>query len=78
VFTCSCRLDSKGRVTLPCRIRQKLGLEAGDELEISVRGSKIKRKEVSSFDEAKAFIEDFSEVKSFSFDGEVVEVVVRG
>lgn len=77
MFTCSCKLDSKGRVTLPSTIRQKLGLEAGDELEISVRDCEVKRKEVSDFQDAKAFIEEFSSVKTFSFDGEVVEAVLR-
>lgn len=76
MFTCSCRLDSKGRVTVPSRIRNRLGLEQGDELRISVENTEVKSKKASSFEEAKAFIESFSEVESFSFDGEQVEVVL--
>ncbi|MFB6115235.1 MAG: AbrB/MazE/SpoVT family DNA-binding domain-containing protein [Candidatus Nanohalobium sp.] len=71
------KIDSKGRITVPARIRKKLGLKAGDELEVSVNNCEVKRKQVSGFEEAKAFVQDFSEVKSFSFDGEKVEVVVR-
>lgn len=75
-FTLTGKIDSKGRITIPSRIRDRLGLEAGDELDISVRSCQVKRKKVSSFEESKAFIEGFSSVESFSFDGEVVEVVV--
>lgn len=76
-FTCSAQIDSKGRVTIPSRIRNRLGLEAGDELSISVDNTEIKRKKASSFEEAKAFIDSFGSVESFSFDGEVVEVFLR-
>lgn len=76
-FTLTGRIDSKGRVTIPSRIRDRLGLEAGDELGISLRKCQVKRKEVSEFEEAKAFIEGFSSVETFSFDGKVVEVVIR-
>lgn len=71
------KIDSKGRITIPSRIRKKLGLEAGDELEVSVRNCEVKSRKVSGFEEAKAFVEQFSAVESFSFDGEVVEVVLR-
>ena len=71
------KLDSKGRITVPSRIRDRLGLERGDEIDISVRNCQVKKRKVSSFEEAKAFIEDFSGVESFSFDGEMVEVVLR-
>jgi AbrB family looped-hinge helix DNA binding protein len=79
-FTDPCfsgRIDSKGRVTIPSRVRKKLGLESGDDVKISVRNCQVKKRKVSSFEEAKAFIEDFSGVESFSFDGEIVEVVLR-
>lgn len=76
-FTLTGKIDSKGRVTIPSRIRKDLGLEAGDELSISLRNCQVKRKKVSSFEEAKAFIEGFSSVETFSFDGEVVEVILR-
>jgi AbrB family looped-hinge helix DNA binding protein len=77
-FTYTGQLDSKGRVTVPSRIRKKLGLEAGDELRISVENAEVRSKKASSFEEAKAFVESFSDVESFSFDGEQVEVVLRG
>lgn len=70
-------IDSKGRVTVPSRIRNRLGLETGDRIEVSVRNCRIRKKTASSFEEAKAFIEQFSSVESFSFDGENVEVVLR-
>ncbi|MFB6174636.1 MAG: AbrB/MazE/SpoVT family DNA-binding domain-containing protein [Candidatus Nanohalobium sp.] len=76
LFTCSAQLDSKGRLTVPSRVRKKLGLEAGDELRISVENAEVRRKKASTFEEAKAFIEQFSSVESFSFDGENVEVVL--
>ena len=77
-FTCrfSARLDSKGRVTIPSEIRKRLGLEPGDSISVSVRNAEIRTRQVSDFEEAKAFVEGFSSVKSFSFDGEVVEVVL--
>jgi len=75
-FTCSAKIDSKGRITVPSRIRKKLGLEAGDQLRISVENCQIRKKKVSSFEEAKAFVDGFSDVESFSFDGEEVEVVL--
>jgi AbrB family looped-hinge helix DNA binding protein len=77
LFTCSAQLDSKGRITIPSRIRKKLGLEAGDEFRISVQNSEIRRKKASSFEEAKAFVDGFSNVESFSFDGETVRVILR-
>lgn len=76
VFTCSVQVDSKGRVTIPSRIRKRLGLETGDSFRITLKNAEIRRKQVSSFEEAKAFVEKFSGVESFIFDGEEVEVVV--
>lgn len=74
-FTCSAQVDSKGRITVPARIRDRLGLESGDEVQFSIVNCEVKRKQVSSFEEAKAFIDKFSDVESFSFDGEVIEAV---
>ena len=71
-------MDAKGRITIPSRIRNRLGLEKGNQLRISVENTEVRRKKVSSFEEAKAFVESFSSVGSFSFDGEVVKVVLRG
>ena len=76
-FKCCAQIDSKGRITVPARIRRKLGLEAGDSLSITVENAEVRKKEVSSFEEAKAFVESFSGIQSFSFDGKVVEVVLR-
>lgn len=78
MFTLAGQIDSKGRITIPSRLRKKLGLEAGDSLMISVENVEILRKNVSSFEEAKAFVDRFSSVESFSFDGEEVEVVISG
>jgi AbrB family looped-hinge helix DNA binding protein len=72
------KLDSKGRITVPARIRNRLDLEKGDELRIPVENAEVRRKETSSFEEAKDFVDSFSNVESFSFDSEQVEVVLRG
>jgi len=75
-FTCSAQLDSKGRITVPSGIRKRLGLETGDSLGITVENATVREKKVSDFEEAKAFVDSFSSIESFSFDGETVEVVV--
>ena len=74
----SCKIDSKGRITIPSEIRDRSGREPGDEIRVSVENCRIRREEASSFEEAKAFIDGFSAVESFPFDGEQVEVVLRG
>jgi AbrB family looped-hinge helix DNA binding protein len=76
VFTCSAQLDSKGRITVPSRIRNNLGLETGDSIKITVEKVEVRSKQVSGFEEANNFIDSFSSVESFSFDGKTVEVVL--
>jgi AbrB family looped-hinge helix DNA binding protein len=78
-FTCrfSGKLDSKGRVTVPARIRNRLDLEKGDKITLALESGEIIRKSFSSNSEALDFLSGLEGVESFSFDGEVLEVVLR-
>ena len=42
------RLTSKGRVTIPIKIRHRLGLEAGDTIQFEVAGDAVRIKTVKS------------------------------
>ena len=77
-FTCrfSGQIDSKGRVTVPARIRKRLELEKGDQIVLQLDSSKVVQKEVGSYRKALSFIEQFESVFSFSFSDDVVEVVL--
>lgn len=77
-FTCrfSGKLDSKGRVTVPARIRNRLDLEKGDKITLALESGEIIRKSFSSNSEALKFLSRLEGVESFSFDGEVLEVVL--
>lgn len=70
------KIDSKGRVTIPSEIRNKLGLENGDRVPLVLQSSKVIRKEFNSKQKALNFISDLEGVESFSFDGKVLKVVV--
>ncbi|MFP4038506.1 MAG: AbrB/MazE/SpoVT family DNA-binding domain-containing protein [Candidatus Nanohaloarchaea archaeon] len=72
----SATLDSKGRVTVPARIRDKLELEKGGRLSITVETVKVLTREVEDFQEALQFIQELGSVKSFSFSDGKVEVVL--
>ncbi len=74
-FTFSGSVDSKGRVTIPARIRDRLDLGKGDELSLSINSAEVVRKEVGSLREAVDFVRSFQNVRSFSFQNGVVEVV---
>ncbi|MFB6116376.1 MAG: AbrB/MazE/SpoVT family DNA-binding domain-containing protein [Candidatus Nanosalina sp.] len=74
----SARIDSKGRVTVPARIRNRLDLEKGDELRLSLESCKVLRKEFSSKAEALEFLSGLEDVKEFSFSSGVLEVVLNG
>ena len=72
----SATLDSKGRVTVPARIRNKLGLEKGDKISLTIDPSKVISKEFRSEEKALEFLSSLDGVESFSFDGEVLEAVL--
>lgn len=78
MFTCrfSGRIDSKGRLTVPASIRNRLNIEDGDEISIRLESRKIIREEFGSNSEALNFVKGLDNVKNFSFDGEVLEVVL--
>jgi AbrB family looped-hinge helix DNA binding protein len=75
-FTFSAQLDSKGRITIPARIRDKLNLVEGDRISVSLDSMKVIRRNVSSKSEALEFLLELESVQSFDFDGEVLEVVL--
>ena len=76
-ITCSGRLDSKGRITVPSRIRDGLGLEKGDEVSLTLSAVRTVRKDFSSKKKALKFLSQLEGVKSFSFNGESLEVMIR-
>ena len=69
-------IDSKGRVTVPSNIRDRLGLENGDKVRFILESGTVIRKEFSSKKEALKFLEGLESVESFSFDGKVLEVII--
>lgn len=70
------KLDSKGRVTIPSRIRDRLGLSSGDRINLSINSSRVIRKEFDSQREALEYLSGLENVEGFSFDGEVLEVIL--
>jgi len=70
------KIDSKGRITVPARIRNKLGLENGDKISLSLESGKIISKDFTSEEEALEFLSSLENVKSFSYEGDVLEVVL--
>lgn len=77
-FTFSATLDSKGRVTIPAELRKLLELEEGDWLELVVSSSSVMERKVEGAVEAMNFLRSLQDVKSFSFDGDTVQVVTDG
>jgi len=75
-FTFTGQIDSKGRITVPSRIRNRLNLENGDEISLSISSAEIIIEEVESYQEALELIELLGSVKSFSYSNGVVEVIV--
>lgn len=70
------KIDSKGRITVPAEIRERLSLEKGDSIPFKLAASRVIVEEVGSRDEALRFIESFDSVRSFSYEAGVVEVVL--
>ncbi|MFB6100691.1 MAG: AbrB/MazE/SpoVT family DNA-binding domain-containing protein [Candidatus Nanohalobium sp.] len=70
------QVDSKGRVTIPSRIRDKLGLESGDRVSLQVKSCEVIWKKFDSQNQALSYLSGLENVKRFSFDGKVLEVVL--
>lgn len=72
----SAAVDSKGRVTIPARIRDRLSIQPGDEIYLGLSPSTLIVEEVGSREEALRFIESFDSLRSFSYEAGVVEVLL--
>jgi AbrB family looped-hinge helix DNA binding protein len=72
----SAKLDSKGRITVPADIRNRLNLEKDDEIPLVLGSDNFVRKKFSSDAEALNFLSGLENVKSFRFDGEVLEAIL--
>lgn len=78
MFTFSGKLDSKGRITVPSRIRNRLQLEKGNRISLEIRSDRVVRKEVENEEEALQILSDFESVKSFQYSDGLLEVVLNG
>lgn len=76
--TFSATLDSKGRLTVPARLRNSLGLEAGDEVTLSVAEVSVERYNVEGRQEALELLSQLEDVEEFSFRDEELKVVRNG
>jgi AbrB family looped-hinge helix DNA binding protein len=72
----SATLDSKGRVTVPSEVRDRIGLEPGDKISLSLDSTRVLSKSFSSKEEAMEFPAGIEEVESFSFSSGMLEVVL--
>ena len=70
-------LDSKGRVTVPARIRDKIGIGKGDRVSLILNSREVVRERVEDYQEALDFVRQFESVQSFSFESGLVEVVLE-
>lgn len=70
--TFSATLDSKGRLTVPARLRNSLGLEAGEEITLSLSDVSVETYSVEGRQEAIEILSRIEGLKEFSFrDGEL-------
>lgn len=53
-----------------------MNLEEGDKISLTIESSKVIRKELDSIEDVVEFLSGFEDVKRFSYDGEVFEVVL--
>lgn len=78
MFTWEASLDSKGRITVPSRIRNKLGIEFGDSITLAVTSDRVILREVDSQEEVLKTISSLDSVQSFQYKEGVLEVVLNG
>ena len=76
--TFSATLDSKGRLTVPARLRSSLGLEAGNEVKLVLANVSIKRYQANNLQEALEIISQLDNVQEFSFADGQLKVVRDG
>lgn len=74
-FTWDAKVDSKGRVTIPARIRDRLNISGKEQVSISIQSRKIVRKEVENEKEAVQLISQFDSVESFQYSEGILEVI---
>jgi len=72
----SAQIDSKGRITIPARIRNRLNLEKGEKVSLTLESGKVVSKEFESEKEALEFLSRLEGIERFSFDGDILEVVL--
>ena len=77
-FTWKTQVDSKGRVTIPARIRNRLNLSENEEISLSLQSRKVVRKEVENEQEAVQILSKFDSVESFQYSEGILEIVTRG
>jgi len=71
------KVDSKGRVTVPARIRDKIGVGKGDRVSLILNSREVVQERVEDYQEALDFVRQFESIQSFSFEGGLVEVVLE-
>lgn len=74
-FTFQTSIDSKGRITIPASVRNKLGLQQGEQITLSVEDAEVIRKEVSRSKAIKLI--SSMDVESFSYSNGVLEVIKK-
>jgi AbrB family looped-hinge helix DNA binding protein len=72
----SVRLDSKGRITVPSKVRDRFSLEAGDKVSLCVSSPQVLVREVGGRREAIEVVESLDSVKSFSYYSGILEVIL--
>ncbi|MFB6191404.1 MAG: hypothetical protein ABEJ64_03160 [Candidatus Nanohaloarchaea archaeon] len=71
-------MDSKGRITVPACLRNRLELEEGEDISLTLVDYEVIAEEVGSYREALEFIRSLDSVESFTYREGVVEVVLDG
>jgi AbrB family looped-hinge helix DNA binding protein len=76
-YSFSARIDSRGRLTVPRKLRDRFGLEQGDQVIVELSRAERKSFQVSGREEAIEVLESLDGVESFSFSGNELEVFTR-
>lgn len=71
------KLDSKGRITIPARIRNKLSIEDGDQMLLGVESTTVVQKEFESEKDALEFLSGLEGIEQFGFSSGILEVVLN-